>query len=153
MFNDRLIWDTLEHHHGERSSDWYWALGIIAVAVAVLCIIFGNILLAIFILLGAFTGAINIAREPKLITVELNPKGIIVENTLYTYQSLASFWVEENTHPAEIILQSKKHLMPFIVIPIGHIDPDDVRAYLLLHLKEVEHHESLPHKVLEYFGF
>jgi hypothetical protein len=153
MYNDRLTWDTLEHHHGERSPDWYWALGIIAVSLAVLCILLGNILLAIFILLGAFTGAINIARTPKLITIELTPRGVLVDNTLYTYHSLESFWIDETVEPHQIILQSKKHFMPYIIIPVSHTHPDDIRAYLLLHLKEVEHHESILHRLFEYFGF
>ncbi|MDQ3014483.1 MAG: hypothetical protein M3Q73_01315 [bacterium] len=153
MYNDRLTWEVLEHHHRDPSTDWYWALGIITITFAGLCILLGNILLAIFVILGAVVGAMNIGRVPKLIRIELTPRGVMVENTLYPYLALESFWVEEHTHPAQIILQSKKHFMPYIIVPIGHMDPDDVRAYLLLHLKEVEHHESLAHKALEHFGF
>jgi hypothetical protein len=154
MFNDTLTWDTLEHHHGEKSSDWYWIIGVIALSLAVLCIIFGNVLLGIFILLGAITAGIHAAHPPKLIHVELNPRGILVEKTLYRYDHLDSFWIEEHKDPHNIILQSKKFLMPYIIVPINpHIHIDDVRAYLLLHLKEVEHHESLAHEFMEYLGF
>ena len=47
-----INWKTIEHNHQEKSSDWYWILGIIAIATAVLSIYFGNILFAIVILLS-----------------------------------------------------------------------------------------------------
>jgi hypothetical protein len=152
MHNETLRWDTLEHHHIEKPSDWYWSLGIISVTIAVVCIVIGNILFAIFVLAAALAMGLVVSHKPKLIHIELSTRGIRVEDTLYTYQSLESFWVEEHRDPPNIILQSKKYLMPYIVIPIGHISPDDVREYLLLHLKEVEHHESIGHKLLEHLG-
>ncbi|MBX4198577.1 hypothetical protein KW782_04605 [Candidatus Parcubacteria bacterium] len=153
MYENSLSWDTLEHHHEPKSADWFWAVGAVGISIAVLCIIFGNILLAVFVLLAALTAGIHMAREPHMVHINLTTRGIQIEDTLYTYESLQSFWIEDHIHPATIIVQSKKHFMPFIVIPISHISPDEVREYLLFHLKEVEHHESLGHKVLEYFGF
>jgi hypothetical protein len=153
MYKETLSWDVLEHNHGEKSADWYWSLGIIALTIALLCILFGNILLAIFVVLAAFTMGLHAHKEPKLITIELNSRGILVDSTLYAYSALESFWIEEHDNPPNIIIQSKKHLMPYVVLPINHLSPDDVRDYLLLHLKEVEHHESLGHKALEYLGF
>jgi hypothetical protein len=128
--------------------------GVIALSLAVLCIVLGNVLLGIFILVGAITACIHLAHEAKIIHIELNPRGIQIEDTLYTYTSLDSFWIEDHKYPHNIIVQSKKFLMPYIIVPINpHIDADDVRAYILLHLKEVEHHESLAHELLEYIGF
>jgi hypothetical protein len=81
------------------------------------------------------------------------PRGVIVEDYLYDYHTLESFWIDENHKLPQIIFQSKKHFMPHIIVPLGDIHHEDVRAFLLMHLKEVEHHESIGHMILEYFGF
>ena len=151
--HDGLSWEALEHHHEEKNADWFWSLGIITVSVAILCIILGNLLLAIFILIAAFTSAAHARRLPKLQYYELNFKGIIINNNLYRYSTLDSFWIEEEHHEPHIILKSKKLFVPFIIVPIQEYHHDDIRDFLLMHLKEVEHHESLWHRVLEYFGF
>lgn len=153
MPHDVITWDAPEYHHFDKSADWYWSLGIIAVSIAVLCILFNSILFAIFILLAAFVGALYAGRTPELIHVELRPRGILVHDKVYPYVTLDSFWVDEEAHPDKIIIKSKKMLMPYIVIPISHIHPEDIRMFLKMHLPEVEHHESLAHKALEYLGF
>ena len=149
-----LTWDTPEHHHFEKSSDWYWSLGIIAVSVAILCILLNNVLFGIFILLAAFTASLYANKPPRLIHVEVGPRSIQVEHKRFDYRGLESFWIEEHVQPQpSIILKSKKTFTPYIVIPIGHISINEVHTYLRRRLPEVEHHESIGHRILEYFGF
>ncbi len=153
MHHEIITWDSHEYHHFEKNADWYWSLGIIAVSIAILCILFNNLLFAAFIIVGAIAGALYAAREPELAHVELRPHGVKVNNIMYTYHSLESFWVEEFEHPEVLILKSKHLLMPYIIVHLSHVHPDDIRVYLRMHLKEVEHHESLIHKLFEYLGF
>jgi hypothetical protein len=154
MNRDTLTWDAPEYYHVDKSSDWYWAVGIITVTVVILCFVFGNVLFALFVLLAAFVGTYYAGREPRLVHVEIKPRGIQVDDTLYRYDLLDSFWVDVDENPDKIILKSKKMFMPFIAVPINeHIDPHEVRSALLRHMKEVEHHESAAHKLFEHFGF
>ena len=37
----KIEWDAHEYEHKERSADWFWAVGIISVSMAVAAIIFG----------------------------------------------------------------------------------------------------------------
>ncbi len=151
---DILEWDAPEYLHEEKSSDWYWSLGIIAASVAFLCILFNNLLFAVFIILAAFAAGMHAARPPRLIDVRVAPRGILSHNVLYTFDSLESFWIEERENDPRLLIKSKKLLMPLIVVPISpHVDLDEIRDYLLTFLPEVEHHESLGHRLLEYFGF
>ena len=30
----RFEWSAMEHHHEEKSVDWYWGIGIVAIAIA-----------------------------------------------------------------------------------------------------------------------
>ncbi len=150
---DTFVWEALEHHHEDKSADWFWSLGIIAVSLTVLCVFFNNVLLGIFILVASFTAALHARKEPRILTVSLTMKGVIVEDKLYRYDTLDSFWIDEQAHIPQIILKSKKVLMPFIIVPIEEHHHDDIRMYLLMHLQEEEHHESPLHHLLEYFGF
>ena len=43
--------------------------------------------------------------------------------------------------------------MPFLMIYIEEVDPEDVRDILLNYISETEHHEPLSQKLLEVFGF
>ncbi|MBA3550747.1 hypothetical protein H0W32_00885 [Patescibacteria group bacterium] len=153
MPHDVITWDAPEYHHFEKSTDWYWSLGIITICITIICLLFNNILFAIFILLSGFVTALYGGRSPELIHIELRPRGLVVKDKFYPYTTLDSFWVDEEDHPQKVIFKSKKLLMPYIVVPVSHIHPEDIRMYLRMYLKEVEHHESLGHKVLEYFGF
>ena len=44
-----ISWNAPEHYHVEKTNDWYWAVGIITLALAVVCIMFGQVL-TLFIL-------------------------------------------------------------------------------------------------------
>ena len=40
-------WEGTEYRFEDKSADWYWALGIIATAIAIAAVLFNNILLAL----------------------------------------------------------------------------------------------------------
>ena len=151
-----ITWKAHEYFHQEKSNDWYWGLGIVAITGAVLAIIFGNTLFALVIILFAFVAGMHAHREPRLIDFELTTRGIVIDHTLYPYSTLESFWTVDQhlqKQDPKILIKSKKLLMPFLHLPVEEVDEEDVRNYLLQYLKEEELHESLFEKILEYFGF
>lgn len=153
MEHTLIAWEAPEHHHTEKNSDWYWILGIVAVAGAVLAILFNNILFAFFILIGAFTAALHAERSPKIVRMGISQRGVIVEDKLYPFSSLESFWIEDHEHHPEIIIKSAHFFMPFIILPIKDSDPDHIHSIMAQFLPEVEHHETALHKLMEHFGF
>jgi hypothetical protein len=150
--NNFIRWQAYEYHHYERPRDWFWALGILAVAFAIAALIFGNILFAILILVASFSVALHAKKNPEVFEFELNPKGVRINNKLYPYNSLQSFWVEDEIG-REILIKSKKAFMPFIVLPLADQDPDEIRDYLINFIDEEVMSEPLAHKFLEYLGF
>ena len=94
-------------------------------------------------------------RPPKLITYELNRKGVVIEKTLYPYVGLESFWIADHHEFVEpkLIIKSTKVVMPYIIIPLIDVDPEDVHDILRTVIAEEEHHEPLAHKLMEYLGF
>jgi hypothetical protein len=148
-----LAWEAPEYHHFDKSPDWFWILGIVAISAAILCVLFGNILFAIFILLSAAVAGIFASREPRIINVELQPRGIRAGELFYHYDSLDSFWVDEHHPLPRIILKSQKTLMPHIIVSMA--DPehaDEVREFLVEYLPEVQHQESFAHHIMERLG-
>lgn len=153
MGNDHITWNALEYPVREKTTDWYWALGIMAIAGAVASYILGNILFSILILLGAFTVAAYGARRPHMVEFEIDRRGVRSGATLYPHSSLASFWIIEGEEESKILLQSGKVLMPYIVIPLGEENPEMVREILLNYLKEEEHVEPFAQRIMDYFRF
>lgn len=153
--NISVAWETLEYEPRPKSADWFWGLGIGALAIAIGSLFWGNILLAVIAVVGAVCVGLLSLREPELIEVGIDRRGVRVEGTLYPFNTLDSFWVEtrEELQP-KITLKSKKFFMPHISVPIPEeIDPHDVRDIMLAFLQEEEHNESLLTLVAERLGF
>ena len=150
-----ISWRGYEYDYHEKSGDWFWALGIIALSSTVTAIIFGNILFALLILIGAFTIALFAAKIPHLIHFEINKRGIAIDDILYPFKTLESFWIDEDKYEHHtIIIKSQRAIMPYIIIPLDKsIEFEDVRNILLTKLEEEELHEPISHRILEFFGF
>lgn len=150
-----IEWRGLEHSHSERSHDWFWAIGILAVGIAILSIYFGNMLLALVILLSAFASILHAHTEPKSVTFKIGRRGIQVGTTLYPYSSLDSFWVIDEEVNDRILFRSRKVFMPYLIVPFDSTktDPEQIRDFLLDYLDEEELEEPLSQKILEFFGF
>ena len=150
----RLEWLAPMHEHKIRSSDWLWAVGIITFSLALASVIFGNIILAIFILLSAFSLSLFINKEPAKIHVVIDEKGITKGRIHYSYKSLTSYWLDtDHPHP-KIILQSSKYLMPLIIVPIGdEINAEELDRRLSRFLEEKYHSMPFIENVQEILGF
>lgn len=153
MNEEKIQWKAYEYSHREKSSDWFWAVGIIAFSAAAVAVILNNVIFAIFIILGTFTLSMYAARKPSLIHIELNDKGIIVDKYIYPYQNIEKFWVAERQFGNVIIIKSIKKVLPYTTISAEQVAPEKIREYLSRHIKEEEIAEPLAQMVMEYLGF
>ena len=93
------------------------------------------------------------AKHAPELTIEIGERGIRVDNLLYPYLSLKSFWVTTNAQP-KLMIQSQKTFVPYIILPLAEdVDPLIVREVLLPFIEEQEHVEPLPHRLMDYLGF
>src|SRR3989338_4286703 len=131
-----ISWEATEHHHVEKGSDWYWALGIIAVVGATVSIIFGNILFAI------------------VIPLELTPRGMRIDDRLYRYATLESFCIDGDApRGPQLLLKSTGMLSTLLVIPLPEEAVEEIDDILAERLPEEHMEESLAHRLLEFLGF
>jgi hypothetical protein len=154
MENISLKWSAPEYHHYERTTDWFWAVGIITISIAVLAFFFHNALFGILILLSAAILISFVFQTPREIEYEINNRGITVGKDLHPYLTLESFWIEtRGGGEPRLILRSKKTFMPYIIIPVHDESADEIANVLRNFIEEKEMHEPSAHKVMEYLGF
>ncbi len=147
-----LSWHVDTHEHKERSADWYWTLGLGALAGAALAVFFGNVLLGVILLLGGGSLGFLVARGPREHQVRVDQKGVTLDGTLYPYKNITSFWVEEGNDP-KLLLTTSGMLHPQLVVPLlSAARAQSVRAYLRRFATEVEQHAHLGEHLAELFG-
>jgi len=151
-----ISWEAYEHEHREKSKDWYWSLGIIIVTASILAIVFGNYIFGVLlVVIGVSLGIVG-SRHPKLVLFELNKMGVRIENKLYPYATLEAFWVQDNNEhgrTSQLLIRSRKTMVPLIIIPLDGVETEEVRDFLLYNLLEKEMEESLSQLILESLGF
>lgn len=149
-----MEWETLEHSYSKKTNDWYASVILIAGALVAVEFLFNNFLLITLTIVATFALLVLAVRRPELIHVEVRNNGIRVGNTLYPYVSLDGFTIARYHEEERLLLESNRHFMPLIVIPVADtIHPDDLRDLLAQYLPEKELHESLPHLLFERLGF
>lgn len=150
----RITWQTEEYNHREKGPDWFWALGVIALAGAAIAVISHNVLFAIFIILAAVILGVYAARRPKIIEIVISDTGIKIRDYFYPYEKLKGFAVDEHDLGNHLIIESDRALTPVISIPLPlTIDADALTALLKTRIPEKPLKEHMTHRVMEHMGF
>ncbi len=150
---EKISWIAPEYLHTEKTSDWYWIVGIVTVSVAVISVILNNIIFAVLVLVSGFMLTLYASRPPRHIKITLQNTGITVDDTFHPYTTLESFWVETREDHPRVILKSTRKLIPHFVLLLTKVDPEEVQETLLHHLPEVEQTEPFFEKLFFYLGF
>ena len=149
----RLSWSALEYEEKERSRDWFWALGIIVTTGSVASVIFGNYFFAALLILSGILLGFFANKKPDTIVYELNDKGLKVENRLYPYENIKSFWVQTENKPT-LFIKSERAFMPILLIPIDEYMAEDIHFVMLSqNVVEEEMKEHMSEKIMEALGF
>jgi hypothetical protein len=152
MTDSPIRWQALERPYRNHPADWFFAVGIIALALAVGAFLFDNTLFGILIILATISVFVQVKRVPRTLEYEASNRGIKVGNFLYPYQTLESFGIDEDGRPL-LILKSTKSLMPQVEIPLGDTDGETVRVFVARFLPEETLRQSTFQKILDYLGF
>lgn len=147
-----IRWQAFEHSHIERGSDWFIALGVTALAIALTSLILGNVFFALLIIAAAVALGLIAYKPPQPVDFEISEYGIRVGDIFHKFDNIISFWVEDGGDRPTLLVDTTKFLTPNLAIPLGSTNPQLVRAFLLEHVNEVPMKESMAHKVLEFIG-
>lgn len=149
-------WEGREHDHDPKSADWYWAVGIVAVALAVAALLFGNYLLAVLVVIAAAALALHASKEPALHRFRIAEEGMYIGEEFHPFERMLSFSVLEDVQeefPPMLSIKTESWLSPHLIIPLDGVDVDAVYAYFLERVDEVPHHHSLSDLVAAWLGF
>lgn len=147
-----FAWEGHEYAFEEKSADWYWALGIIAIAAIVASVVFKNILLAFVIAAAAIAVALHAAKRPRVHRFAITEEGLHVDQFMYPYSMMLHFSVLEyadTNMPPSLSVKTRNPLSPHLLIPIVGHDPLAVYEYLLNHLKEGQHELSVIDRIVD----
>lgn len=166
--HEGIRWQVLTHEHRDRSVDWYWGFGILAVVGIGLCVYFNNFLFALILALASLSIGILLARGPREHEVHVHPRGVTLDGTLYPYSSLQSFWVtvedpyelgipqeyhEEFEPRAHLLLTTHSYIHPHVTIPLDDLShAQEVRDYLVAYITEEEQDRHFGEHIAEALG-
>lgn len=156
---ERLEWSALEYEEKDRSTDWFWALGIIVVTSSMAAIIFENYFFAVLLILGGVLLGIFAVKKPAMISYELNNQGLQIRTELFPYENIQSFWVqldrnEEIEQKSTLFIKSERFFAPIISIPIDHNRAEDIRSiFISKNIPKEEMRDHLSTKIMESLGF
>ena len=136
-----LEWEAPEYTEHKKGADWYWYLALAAVLLLIYTAYERSFLFGVLVVIGWFTIMLFSARAPKTIKISISESGMQIDQILYPWQNVKSFWIFEQK--GEISLELKKTLMPRIKIPLGEINPKTAREILSNFISEKEQNESL----------
>lgn len=139
-----MSWKTPEFIYYEKTSQWYVIMGFIGIVLTLYAIFTKNLVMAITFGLIFIVIFIYAEKKPPILQYSLTPKGIKIQDRIYYFNYLESFWIFYNPLETKFIsIKSKKTFMPFIRIPLGKTNPLEVRKILLKYLPEEEQQESV----------
>ncbi len=150
----RISWKIQEYTHREKGPDWFWALGVIALAGAAIAVVYHDVLFAIFIVLAAIILGIYAARQPEVIDIAISDEGIRIRSYFYPFSKLKGFAVDEHDLGNHLLIESDSLIVPVISIPLpATIDTDGIIGLLRTKIPEKPLKEPQSHRIMEHIGF
>ena len=136
MENAIIHWSALEYDHKEKSVDWFWAIGLSAIAGAVIAILYQNYFFGVFLILAGICMGMFGARKPVMVEVGIFPEGIMIDQRKYEWAKLHGFNITGVGESLHLILHTERPMAPIVSIPMQFGDVDKVRDELNNHMEE-----------------
>ena len=149
-----IRWKAPEYHYFEKTIEWFLILYIIAGASAFSAFYLGNYLFGILIVVAAITITIAAVRRPRIIPYSVSVRGVCIGRHFYSMQSLRGYAIDEDhRHGPHLLLVTKYHLMPMLVLPVPEDMVDAVESILSERVAEEDLEEPFYNIALEIFRF
>ncbi len=149
-----LSWETLEFELDMSKSVSLALLGIVLILAGIIIFFAWNYLFGLFLVVAGGLTLSHAFRVPRMVFCAVTSMGVRMGDRIYEFESLKSFWVDYNPpHARDLMIESKRALMPHLKIPLGDVDPLHLREILLRFLREEQHETSLTDTISKRIGF
>jgi hypothetical protein len=133
----KIVCEVPEFEKYERSFLWYIAAIVVGIALLAYAVLTSNFLFAIILVLISVIAVLMSFREPKMIKLEIDPTGVRLGTKKFGYNQFKQFSiVYQPPHINTLYLEFRMPLRERISLPMGEIDPNAVRNYLINFIEE-----------------
>lgn len=148
-----IEWKAPEYKHEEKSMDFFWTIGVVALVMFVFAIWKQNFVFAIFILVSAASLFLFSIRHPQVMTFVIETSGLSLGKDKYEWKKIKGFRIKKETDKAVLLVEINKYLLPVYTIPLPLDIADQVRDSLTKVIPNIELEESKAMKFMEKLGF
>lgn len=117
-----IEWKAPEYKHKERSMDFFWTIGIVAIVSAIIAIWFGNYVFAIFIIVAGGCLIMFTFKKPENIEFAIDNDGLHIGKDMYPWKNIKSFDVKEGMPFGKLMVETSRKFLPIFTIPL----PSDI---------------------------
>lgn len=128
---NELEWTAYEFTYHHKDIRWLASFWVIAAALFASMLIAKNLFGAAVIALFSVVLHMYATKQPDIANCKINGRGIILNDRLFPFSSISSFWILYEPPIKELIFISKHRAMPRIVIPLENANPTDIREMML----------------------
>jgi len=149
----QISWETLSFYYNPQKKYLYVIETVLLASAAALFVFKQDILTPLFLALSSFVLFLYGRQKPVLYKITVDQSGILVNDIMYYYRDLKSFWIEYTPGGAkELSLESAKWYMPYIKVILNDQNPVEVRSFIINFLPEKEHEISFADHVNRKLG-
>jgi hypothetical protein len=148
-----IEWSAPEYKHKEKSVDFIWTIGLIALVACIIAVWKSNYLFAIFIIISGGTLILFSIREPLDIIFSIKTEGFFLGKDKYEWKKIKGFHIKKENGEAILLIEINKYFLPVYTIPLPIEKVDEVRESLSKVTKNIELEESKSMKFMEKLGF
>ena len=144
MANQILQWKALEFEHREKNFGWYVTY-VIVVLLLIAYELYGRDYFAAisFFIIGGIA-LFFLRMHPREVEIEINDRGIRIENTLIPFMNIRHFWIAGHIHGQNLHIETTAYLNRIMIIQLGETDPDQARQALLQFIPEAPRTKESP---------
>lgn len=128
---DKIEWKAFEYQYKKPNTDFTMGVVIVAIAVATLAILNGNVLLVLISIIGGVV-VLSVSRQkPSYCDFCIDDEGIFVKNNFYDIEIVGAYNinVDEEEKRYTLSFETTDIINPVIHIPIRKRDAEKILVY------------------------
>lgn len=140
-----IAWSFPEFESRSRNKKWWTWFTIIDLVIIVYAVVSANYLFALILVMISGIVVFREYHDTETITCTLTDDGIFIDEKLYNWDEIQSFWfVYQPPEIKNLYISFKSLLRPTLTIPLLDQNPLTLRQYLSQYIEEDLEKEGEP---------
>lgn len=148
-----IEWSAPEYSHKEKTVDWFWTIGLLALVGFGIAVWFHNYLFAIFILISGASLILFTLRAPQVVPLSITSDGISMGKEKYEWKQIKGFRIKSAEPYSKLLILTSKKFLPLYTISFPKELTPDIREALTKATTALDLEESHSMLFMEKIGF